>query len=128
MNVLIKLVYMCYMCNKWPIKLDNYLCMLYEKQRDKRGLLFYTCCITPFLRIFMGWRCHLYQKKQSEVLIYTYIADIGQSLGYVIEYTSEIKQGKMESLQEGESLLKNRKWVQDKLPCFLRHTVPGTWL
>lgn len=39
MNVLIKLVYMCYMCNKWPIKLDNYLCMLYEKQRDKR-----VCC------------------------------------------------------------------------------------
>lgn len=31
MNVLIKLVYMCYMCNKWLIKLDNYLCMFYEK-------------------------------------------------------------------------------------------------
>lgn len=39
MNILIKLVYMCYMCNKWPIKLDNYMCMLYEKQRDKR-----VCC------------------------------------------------------------------------------------
>lgn len=31
MNVLIKLVYMCYMCNKWLIKLDNYICMFYEK-------------------------------------------------------------------------------------------------
>lgn len=70
----------------------------------------------------------LISEKQSAVFIFTHIANIGQSLGYVIEYTSEIKQGKMEPLQEGESLLKNRKWFQDKLPCFLRHTVPVTWL
>lgn len=67
-------------------------------------LLYYTI----FKNIY-GMKMPLISEKTIRMLIYTYIADIGQSLGYVIEYTSEIKQGKMESLQEGESLLKNRK-------------------
>lgn len=67
-------------------------------------LLYYT-----ILKNIYGINMSLISEKTIRKKNHTYISDIGQSLGNVIEYTSEIKQGQMESLQEGEGLLKNRK-------------------